>query len=88
MIPFQQCWLRASWVPWSPRGLFVWSLGICLEHKAGGTRLVFAGGMGLGSGHIEERGFAVLRPLGEFPQGWWMGRGAFPCFGGTLKGVD
>lgn len=72
--------------PLESPGLFVWSLGICLEHRAGGTRLVFAGRIGLSSGHVEERGFAVLRPLGNFPPGLVGGQGSFPCFGGTLKG--
>lgn len=36
---------------------------------------MFAGGVGLGSGHVEERGFAVLRPLGNFPPGLEGGQG-------------
>lgn len=84
MIPFQQCWLRASWVPWSPRALFVWSLGICLEHKVGGTRLVFAGGMGLGSG----RGKGVCSPqtFGRLSPGLVDGQGSFSMLWGHSQG--
>lgn len=47
---------------------------------------MFAGGIGLGSGHVEERRFAVLRPLGNFPPVLVGGQRSFSLLWGHSQG--